>query len=257
MITFTAKNRHEATPKLIHAFLNSNAELPTPVCLALSNPQQTAAYWHGLSVSSPWTLFLEACLKVEMIPPTILATKAPSACYTPDPGVVVSFRRRQGTQDEFVDVSVYDPHTPLGLFLGSRAAVAGLLVQYVAAHWECRVGVGYFMTSYLHVQPPALEQLAPLLVQPNPSPYWGVLGLDKAIQITKNSAADLKFLLDEGPGIGLKDRWVRRVATPIIQAGEHEREPRRALEELAGCEDTAWRTACENAIKCQPDERST
>ena len=147
---------------------------------------------------------------------------------------------------------------------GANAVHMSVLQEYMARAIGCPIGTYYQMSNNYHAYKKTFDPLLTLLdtnweesqpyrdhdFQPYPLMQTPV---DEWQQ-------DLTMFLDEGFVLGLRDPFFRQVAQPIVSAHmayrEHEGERRftMALEILAQCKASDWRTACEHWIKRRHDK---
>lgn len=131
--------------------------------------------------------------------------------------------------------------------LGANAVHFSFLQEFIARSVGCLLGSYWQISANFHAYLATLEKVKSLQVDINPyrvhevAPY-PILG-ESGWRVWMEDAS---ILLDEGPIVGFRDPFFRRVVTPMYHAhavykrGEYEA----AKEILQQCEATDWRRAC-------------
>jgi len=140
---------------------------------------------------------------------------------------------------------------------GANAVHFSVLLEYMAAAIGCPVGRYWQVSNNLHAYLNTLDQVKPLLGQDPTSPYTrGEVEPYPLVQTPITQwTQDLMIFLDEGPIIGLRDPFFRRVATPMWMAHKalKQKDDRarfdKALEILQQCHATDWRRAAEEWVQ--------
>lgn len=137
--------------------------------------------------------------------------------------------------------------------LGANCVHFAMLQEFMAAAVGVPVGGYWQMSANMHVYERHFELITKLndVTVNNQDRYDLPLEHFPLMSIAPETwMQDLAIFLDEGPIVGFRDPFFRRVATPIyqaFQAYQNKNDPRRidaALQILDQCKDPAWAMAC-------------
>ena len=133
---------------------------------------------------------------------------------------------------------------------GANAVHFSYLLEFMAAAIGVEVGVYYQMSNNFHAYKATMEKGMFEPARPNPYAEEGLKHIPLVNTDMQTWHQDLLMFLTEGPIVGFRDKFFRRVATPIWnshQAFKQVENPDRfknAKEILGQCQDTAWASAC-------------
>lgn len=138
---------------------------------------------------------------------------------------------------------------------GANAVHFSYLMEFIAAGVGCPVGKYYQMSNNFHVYADKLEPVKGLSKKVGDINPYAEGSISHVPLIGANTSMliwhqDLLMFMEQGPSIGFREYFFKRVVTPMFKSYEafkDKENPDRfklAKEELKGCKDTAWMTAC-------------
>ncbi len=132
---------------------------------------------------------------------------------------------------------------------GANAVHFSYLMEYIAAGIGCKVGKYYQMSNNLHAYLDTYKKVKDVKIGSNP--YDEGIEHFPLVSIPLGTwDQDLQMFLDNGPIVGFRDPFFRRVVTPMYYsyaAFKKKDDPDRfekALDIINQCQDTAWKAAC-------------
>ena len=132
---------------------------------------------------------------------------------------------------------------------GANAVHFSYLLEFMAAAIGVEVGKYYQMSNNFHAYKANLSKGSVAIARPNPYEEAGLVHVPLVNTNMDIWHQDLMMFLTEGPIVGFRDKFFRRVATPMWNSHKAYRQlenPKRfeaAKEILGQCQDTAWAAA--------------
>lgn len=136
---------------------------------------------------------------------------------------------------------------------GANAVHMSMLQEYVAGCIGIPVGRYWQMSNNFHAYTKVYDKTLPILAAEGDTCRYELDGVEGHPMINTDKKTwdeDLSIFMSDGPIIGFRDRFFRRVATPIYIAWKawKAKDPQAALQALSNCSAMDWRFACEEWI---------
>ena len=170
--------------------------------------------------------------------------RQPNALVSVQAGqAMLTFRVNGGALQSFV---YYPRGDILKDFLASGPVRLGIILEYIASSLGLTVGNSWHTCFELYSEDKLPKHLEEVENPGGRAPLCEVQG-----EVDTTLLQDLRIYVDDGPLLGFRSPFVRRVVSPLHyahQAFVHQ-DFAEATRIASGCADASWRTACLNQIE--------